>query len=413
MEKIMMRRRRHLRCINDGGGGISKSMSKNLLAATIMELSWCIFRSEISITSSGEHRTEVLTIFRCNHSGMNSIGRKKRGEASAHFFKIIVSSTQYNELRIPRKFESRYGKGLSDQAWLEVPSGAVQEVDVEKSKGEIWLRRGWDKFMENFSIKLGHFLVFRYDGESCFYVLIFDKSATEIKYPKIGGEDEADVSMEIQEPLGRRLRAKSQMSKSDKAVADVDDMPVGKQPRGSTLKMRQVEIVNLDMEDDVSVEILDDSQSCSKKKKKKKKVPSAQFVETAVAGNGISRVGAPVKEAVVRKVKAFRSKLPSFLIVMRPSYVINKCGVRIPSSYGRKFLAKKVYKSTALHPVGSIKLWRVGYAIEGRLLHMKFTWGWNEFARENHLKIGNVCVFEMMQGGHNHYRVHIFRDEDN
>ncbi|GAB2242686.1 hypothetical protein Droror1_Dr00019461 [Drosera rotundifolia] len=353
---------------------------------------------------------------------MDSIGRQERGEASVHrgrgrplnrkphFFKIIVSSTQYNELRFPRKFARRHGKGLSNQAWLEVPSGAVQEVDVEKSKDEIWLRRGWDKFMENFSIKLGHFLVFRYDRKSCSYVFIFDKSATEIKYPKIGGEDEADASMEIQEPLGRRLRAKSQTSKSDKAVADVDDMPVGKQSKGSTWKMCQVERVDLDMEDDVSVEILDDSQSCSKKKKK---VPSAQFVETAVAGNGISRVGAPVKEAVVRKVKAFRSKLPSFLIVMRPSYVIKKCGVRIPSSHGRKYLAKKVYKSTALHPVGSNKLWRVGYAIEGRLLHMKFTWGWNEFARQNHLKIGDVCVFEMMQGGHNRYRVHIFRDEDN
>ncbi|GAB2212010.1 hypothetical protein Droror1_Dr00025353 [Drosera rotundifolia] len=34
---------------------------------------------------------------------------------------------------------------------------------------------------------------------------------------------------------------------------------------------------------------------------------------------------------------------------------------------GRKYLAKEVYKFTALHPVGSNKLWRIGYAIEERL----------------------------------------------
>ncbi|KAL9258271.1 DNA ligase 1-like protein [Drosera capensis] len=87
--------------------------------------------------------------------------------------------------RIPPKFAKKYGKDLLKTACLTVPNGAVWKVEVVKSGDVILLSSGWDKFMENFSIKLGHFLVFRYEGNSCFYVLIFDMSATEIKYPTL------------------------------------------------------------------------------------------------------------------------------------------------------------------------------------------------------------------------------------
>lgn len=47
----------------------------------------------------------------------------------------------------------------------------------------MWFHEGWQNFVEFNSIDYGHFLVFRYNGNSNFLVLLFDKTATEIQYP--------------------------------------------------------------------------------------------------------------------------------------------------------------------------------------------------------------------------------------
>ncbi|GFY89971.1 hypothetical protein Acr_07g0001680 [Actinidia rufa] len=46
-----------------------------------------------------------------------------------------------------------------------------------------WLHDGWKEFSEHHSISCGFFLVFNYEGNSKFNVLIFDLSASEIHYP--------------------------------------------------------------------------------------------------------------------------------------------------------------------------------------------------------------------------------------
>ncbi|XP_065633728.1 B3 domain-containing protein Os03g0212300-like [Quercus suber] len=84
--------------------------------------------------------------------------------------------------RISRKFTRKYGQGLSNFAFLKLLSGVGWNVELTESDGEVWLQKGWPEFAKYYSIKQGHFLVFRYEGNSHFYVLIFDESATEIDY---------------------------------------------------------------------------------------------------------------------------------------------------------------------------------------------------------------------------------------
>ncbi|KAL4628723.1 hypothetical protein ACB092_05G259800 [Castanea dentata] len=57
------------------------------------------------------------------------------------------------------------------------------ESEVEKHDGEVWFENGWCKFASCHGLTLGHLLVFRYEGNSHFYVLIFDAIATKIDYP--------------------------------------------------------------------------------------------------------------------------------------------------------------------------------------------------------------------------------------
>jgi hypothetical protein len=84
---------------------------------------------------------------------------------------------------IPVKFVMEFGDELSDVATLTTPNGHLWQVGLEKENREIWFDDGWQEFMEYHSIHYGYFLVFRYEGNSKFHVLVFDNTSTEIQYP--------------------------------------------------------------------------------------------------------------------------------------------------------------------------------------------------------------------------------------
>lgn len=72
---------------------------------------------------------------------------------------------------------------MGEDVLLKVPTGAEWRVELRKIHGDIWMLKGWQEFGEFYWIKKHHFLVFSYEGNSQFHVIIFDKTATEIEYP--------------------------------------------------------------------------------------------------------------------------------------------------------------------------------------------------------------------------------------
>lgn len=56
---------------------------------------------------------------------------------------------------------------------------------LEKRNELLWLQDGWTEFSKHYSIKRGHLIVFRYEGNSKFNAVIFDDSTVEIDYPII------------------------------------------------------------------------------------------------------------------------------------------------------------------------------------------------------------------------------------
>ena len=85
---------------------------------------------------------------------------------------------------------------MSNQAFLKLPNGAEWKVELTEGDGEVWLQKGWLEFVKYYSVKQGNFMVFRYEGNSVFYVLIFDESATEIDYRSDGEEGKLDEEFE-------------------------------------------------------------------------------------------------------------------------------------------------------------------------------------------------------------------------
>lgn len=72
---------------------------------------------------------------------------------------------------------------------LKVPSGAMWQVELFKSDDEAWFQNGWQEFADYYCLEHGDLLVFEYEGNSQFTVIIFDPSATEIEYPIFSTRD--------------------------------------------------------------------------------------------------------------------------------------------------------------------------------------------------------------------------------
>ncbi|KAM7510274.1 hypothetical protein LguiB_009149 [Lonicera macranthoides] len=135
-------------------------------------------------------------------------------ENTPHFFKFIHPLIlRDGRLRIPQKFLGKYGKDLSEHVYLKVPNGNLWKVELKNSNGEVWLQNGWKEFAGHYSVDLCYILVFRYEGNSHFLVLIFDMSALEIEYPPppTTGQNERTDNPNIQQVFADRyLRKKSE-----------------------------------------------------------------------------------------------------------------------------------------------------------------------------------------------------------
>ena len=161
--------------------------------------------------------------------------------------------------RIPKKFISKYGVDLSNMAFLTIPNGTKWTVKLTKRDGDVWFQNGWCEFASCHALTMGSLLVFRYEGNSQVYVLIFDATATEIEYPlddqpqvhRVEDNESDDNSIEILDsfmpspktgekpPLPCTLphkRAKTKPTSSNLQARDTHFRPEGPKSKGSMLE---------------------------------------------------------------------------------------------------------------------------------------------------------------------------------
>ena len=125
--------------------------------------------------------------------------------------------------RFPKKFVREYGDKLSSIATLTVPNGSIWQVRLEKANNNIWVRGGWQDFVEHHSINYGYFLVFKYKGNSKFQVLVFDMTATEIKYPSNGDKKRQGNLNEIEMSTPQELWVKHEV---DTELIVIENFPI-------------------------------------------------------------------------------------------------------------------------------------------------------------------------------------------
>ncbi|KAL5554602.1 hypothetical protein UlMin_042003 [Ulmus minor] len=90
----------------------------------------------------------------------------------------------------------------------------------------------------------------------------------------------------------------------------------------------------------------------------------------------------------------FESEKPIFKIVMQPSYIINVLPLPV---YTNRYFKNKNGSAITLR-VPPSRCWSCKYKgspLKCGRYRAKFNDGWKEFAKENNLKVGDVCIFEL------------------
>nr|POE61576.1 b3 domain-containing transcription factor vrn1 [Quercus suber] len=297
-----------------------------------------------------------------------------------------------------------------------VPNGTKWKVKMTKRDGEVWFQNGWCEFASCHALTLGHLLVFRYEGNSHFYVLIFDATATEIEYPfddqhqvrrmEDIERDDIDNSLEIvgvfmpsrktreKSPLPCPLpqkRAKTNPRSSVLQAGDTHFRPELTKSKGSVLEKSKMNAgVSFTMRESKAEECSGATKRC----------PKSEAIERTLS--------ASEKDRALQRVRAFESKNPFFMVVMQPSYVYPGISLSISSSFAKKYMRKMSGEFVILRSFNG-GTWSVKFSFFKAQTNAKFRQGWKKFARDNNLKVGDVCIFELINGVEVAFKVSIFR----
>lgn len=124
---------------------------------------------------------------------------------------------------LPKKFYSHMQAQLPDKVSLKVPSGAIWEIELLKSVDLRFVGNEWKAFAKANELKEHCILVFKYQRNLHFEVLIFDEGSScekEAAYFIKKGEETKS------EPKDKRKRAVKEDSTSEIAESDEEDSSV-------------------------------------------------------------------------------------------------------------------------------------------------------------------------------------------
>ncbi|XP_059428682.1 B3 domain-containing transcription factor VRN1-like [Corylus avellana] len=279
-----------------------------------------------------------------NHRPSSSMA----GTRPSHFFKIILPSTIHdNKLRIPVKFVMEFGDELSDVVTLTAPNGHLWQVGLEKHNMEIWFDDGWQDFMEYHSIHYGYFLVFRYEGNSKFHVLVFDNTATEIQYSW-------NKDFELEDAVD---------------IIDLDDAT-----KSSHDKLNENEMSH------------SDELSAKHEENREMLVGKRFFGESSAEG----------RERAIEAAKMLKPTNPSFMTFVRPYHIRGRTRnpLYVPSGFAKKYLIG--HASVKLQTCDG-KQWHAPCSHNNLSRTSRNIGRWAGFCRDNHLEVGDVCVFELIK----------------
>ncbi|KAK2665196.1 hypothetical protein Ddye_003770 [Dipteronia dyeriana] len=324
--------------------------------------------------------------------------------------------------RLPEKFVRKFGDELSAVVTLMVPNGRTWHVQLTKEEKKIlFLLDGWHDFVKYYSISAGSFMVFKYRKNSSFHVLIFDQSACEIQYPIYHGGPNNDEQNSNQDEMksddsvettGFTTPNSPSNSLKDKAVdkcrrssSKMDTAPsqLNKPTLGSVLR------TDRHGKRGASFETPKVKHPNNPGSSTQNELEEDMEEDTIFYGSGSPRkrtMTTVARESAFNAARVFEPVNPFCRVVLPKSYLYRKgCFMYFPSYFAKKHL-RGVSEIIKLQTTdGKQRTTRCVYRGDSAML----TQGWYEFASENNLGEGDVCVFEVLKSSDIVLKVTVFR----
>ncbi|XAR64083.1 hypothetical protein NMG60_11024289 [Bertholletia excelsa] len=332
-----------------------------------------------------------------------------------HFQSILffqfLSAGFNQQLVLPKKFANNLREKLPDNVTLKGPSGAKWNVELLKSGSTVIFKKGWKTFVEDHSLKEDDVLVFKYNGDLQFDVLIFDGRSfceREASYfvrkcghKQVDGggyqtkRNTRESSREVMHDCSHYALRSTGSKRSRKDGNLMQGQPEQySQANGSVANgtnHAKFHCAKWDMRSREPVSYASEQNSSSDDKRASIAMYPVQYMSNR------RLVTEEEKDNALQMAHAASTKY-SVLVVMRPSHVYKGFYMSIPSEWVISHLPHKSQDVTLRLKENnssiSDKTWqaRFYYRVYGGGL----TGGWKNFAVENNLEEFDVCLFELV-----------------
>ncbi|KAL6995592.1 hypothetical protein U1Q18_005727 [Sarracenia purpurea var. burkii] len=331
----------------------------------------------------------------------------------SHFQSImfcqLLSQDFDQQLAIPKKFANNLKEKLPENVTLKGPSGAKWNVGLVTSGDTMLFEHGWKEFVDDHSLKEDDVLIFKYNGDSRFDVLIFDgRSLCEREasyFVRKCGHTEIDGAFRPKRSMGES---------SVEVMRECSHYAMGCTPSNKTRIADNLIPVESGRHDQANRTIKKGvNQSRARRAKLGSREPSPDVVAQNV--NSEAKKGSvaayPLKYVSNRrpvteeeKEKALQmahaaSTEDSFIVVMRPSHVYKGFYMSIPSEWATSHLPHKnqdVILRVKENTTVKEKTWNARFCFKGH--GGGLTGGWRSFAVENNLEEFDACLFALASG---------------
>ncbi|KAL6012100.1 hypothetical protein ACLOJK_002576 [Asimina triloba] len=311
--------------------------------------------------------------------------------------------------RIPQAFLRHINHGAHQTGSVKGPNGNVWHLDlVEDAKGLLF-QDGWKEFARENCLEVGYLLIFRYDGNSCFTMQVFDTSGCDRSLAKSGRGGSCISVKEVAAPLvpqqsGQKTKGRRQIVLRRRLTrhptwVNRTNLP-NATPRMWVLNSILLRAVKLSR----SIKQIVMFGCCT------------TAVDKRHYGSLISErrnVTEKEKMKAVDKANSLKLQNSSVALVMLPHRVYHGFFVLVPSSaivFGISIITDMALSATK--PGAIVVKCTVHFIInesmhEPRSERGALSRGWKCFCLHNNLEEGDVCVFERVEN--REMRVHIFR----
>ncbi|XP_057542858.1 B3 domain-containing protein REM16-like [Amaranthus tricolor] len=315
-----------------------------------------------------------------------------------HFCQILEGHDFHSQLVIPRKFSDNVKAKLQETVTLKAPNGTASwQVKLMPSDDALILKDGWSEFLNAFSVQMNDIMIFKYTGESCFHVQIFDRrnlcekeSSYFIRKCDHSESDRLHQDMKFVE-----------QSPEEVMQEDFASTPPNKRT-GDTISQPKVYSV-------------DDTGTANEKARLRK--PACTWEPVALPRAGTDKEKSIAKEHSKHNVTYVSRRRPvteeeknrafqmakeevtegSFLVVMRPTHVYKSFFLTIPAEWNSKYLMNYEKGPVRLNIKDRTWLTRLVFTSMRRGI---ISSGWKEFSLDNCLEEFDVCVFKLTNQRH-------------